>query len=203
MSSRAPIPDVAEVLIRSEVEGKPVELCLWFRAAAPPITMGSLTTLVTRVSNAWSFNFVNVLAGPHLLKEVAAFDRSPGSVLELTNPINHLRGFGGQSCPTSIALGLLNLTDEDVNGHFSRSHVYAIPIAKVGGNLVESTYAGQLLALWATNNQSHGPFGWHHVYVSLYAAGVPRAVGASFRVTHYALDGLVVAPTRYRLPGRL
>lgn len=202
MSSTAPVQDVAEVLIRSEVEGKPVELCLWFRAVAPPITFLTLTTLVTRVSNAWRFNFVNVLGGPHLYKGVIGIDRTAGSTLIAADVVNLSRGFGGPSCTTSIALGLLNLTDEDVNGHYSRSHIYAIPTAKVAGNFVDVAYANQLLSLWSTNNQSHGPFGWHHVYVSLYVGGAPRAVGVSYRVTHYAIDSLVVAPMRYRLLDR-
>jgi hypothetical protein len=82
------------------------------------------------------------------------------------------------------------------------SRVYAIPNAQISGNLIDSTYADNLLALWATNNQSHGPFGWHHVYVSQFAGGFPRSVGLSMRVTHYALAGLVVRPRRYRLLGR-
>lgn len=202
MSSTIPINDVASVLIRSEVEGKPVELCLWFRSASPPVTQAKLDLIASRVRNQWSLNFVNVLGGPHLLKEVLAVDRSPGSSLTSLISINTSRGFGGSPAPTSIALGLLNLTDESVRGHFSMSRVYAIPNAQLHGNLVDGTYANNLLALWATNNQSHSPFGWHHVYVSQFVLGAPRSVGLSLRVTHYALAGLVVRPRRYRLLGR-
>lgn len=202
MSSAIPISDVASVLIRSEVAGKSVELCLWFRSNNPPVTQSKLDLIASRVSVLWNINFSNVLGGPHLLKEVIAIDRSPGSSLTSVVSVNLSKGFGGTPAPTSIALGLLNLTDENVRGHFSMSRVYAVPIAQVAENFVESSYASGLLALWSTNNQSHGPFGWHHVYVSQFLNGTPRSTGLSLRVTHYALAGLVVRPRRYRLLGR-
>lgn len=202
MSSAVPVPDVAQLLIRSEVEGKAVELCLWFRAVHPPVTLSSLTTIANRVAGQWRDNFSSGLAGPHLLKEVVAIDRSPGSSLVVTNTLNVERGFLGPSEAGSIALGLLNLTDEDVRGHFSRSNIYSIPQSRVTGNVVDSSYANGRLALWSTNNQSHGPFGWHHVYVSLFSGGLPRSEGISLRVTHYAIASLVVSPRRLRLTGR-
>jgi WD40 repeat protein len=202
MSSVAPIPDVAAVFIRSTVLDKPVELCLWFRAVSPPVTQAKLDTIADRVGTAFLFNFSNVLGGPFLFREVTAVDRSPGSSLVSTITYDSLRGFNGTIEATSIALGLLNLTDDVPVLRKSISRVYAIPRAFVSGNVVDSVYADNLLGLWATNNQSHGPFGWHHVYVSLFSSGMPRLVGVSSRVTHYAVQSLVVSPIRYRLAGR-
>lgn len=202
MSSTAPIRDVAEVLIRSEVNGKPVELCLWFRSHLGAIDTTRLTTIATRVRNAWRFNFAGGLASGVLFKEVVAIDRSPSPVSPVSITDNVTVGFGGEACTTSIALGILNLTDLEPTFPRSESFIYAIPSSRVVGGVVESSYAAGRLALWATNNQSHGPFGWHHVAVSLFAGGAPRAEGVVERVTHYALARLNPAAQRRRLADR-
>src|SRR3569833_531459 len=110
MSSTAPVADVAEVLIRCTVNSKPVELCLWFHSHAGPITTARLTTIASRVRNAYRFNFAGSL-GSHLMREVIAIDRSPGSSLFIVAPVNLTLGFGGSASPNAIALRILNQTD--------------------------------------------------------------------------------------------
>lgn len=202
MSSAAPVPDVAEVLIRCELHGKPVELCLWFRSHLGPINTTRLTTIAARVRNAWRFNFAGGLATGVFFKEVVAIDRSPSPVAPVTINDSVVVGFGGPGTPGSIALGILNLTDGDPPFPRSQSFIYAIPDSSIVGGVVEASYAAGRLALWSTNNQSHGPFGWHHVAVSLYSGGVPRAQGIAERVTHYALARLNPAAQRRRLADR-
>jgi hypothetical protein len=202
MSSVAPIPDVAEVLIRSTVNGKDVELCLWFRSWQGPINNVRLTTIATRVRNSWQINFRNILASSVLFREVHAIDRSPAPTSPVTIVVNSLGGFGGQSAPTSIALGIRNLTDLVPTFPRSQSFIYAIPESRVTDGIIDASYAANLLALWTANNQSNGPFGWHHVAVSLYANGAPRAEGVVERVTHYALAPLNPAAQRRRLTNR-
>jgi hypothetical protein len=202
MSSSAPIQDVAEVLIRSVVNDKPVELCLWFRSHLGTITTARLTTIATRVRNAWRFNFAGSLASGVLFKEVVAIDRSSSSISPVSITDNVMVGFGGAAGPTSIALGLLNLTDSTPTFPRSESFIYAIPDSRLVGGVVEASYAAGRLALWASNNQSHGPFGWHHVAVSLYSGGAPRASGVVERVTHYAIARLNPAAQRRRLTDR-
>jgi len=202
MSSTAPIQDVAEVLIRSTVEGKDVELCLWFRSHLGSITTTRLTTIATRVKNAWLLNFRGSLASGILFREVTAIDRSPSPVAPVTITVGTTGGLLGQACTTNIALGILNLTALEPSLPRSESFIYGIPVARVSEGVIESSYAASLLSLWATNNQSHGPFGWHHVAVSLYAGGLPRAAGVVERVTHYALARLNPAAQRRRLKDR-
>lgn len=202
MSNLAPIPDVASLLIRSVVNGKDVEICLWFRSHLGPITTTRLTTIATRVRNSWQGNFRGQLASGVLFKEVVAIDRSPSPVPPVIINVNSVGGLQGEACPNNIALGVLNLTDSVPSYPRSQSYVYAVPESKVTGGVVESSYAAGLLALWTTNWQSHGPFGWHHVAVSLYQDGAPRAVGYWERVTHYSLARLNPAAQRRRLTGR-
>ena|ERR1043165_5507885 len=202
MSSAAPVPDVAEVLIRSVVNDKPVELCLWFHSHLGPITTTRLTTLATRVSNAWRNNFRNVLASGVLYKETVAIDRSPSPVSPVTINVNLTGGFGGEASSTNIALGIFNLTDAVPPLGRSESFIYAIPEAQVNDGVIDFSYAATLLGLWSTNNQSHGPFGWHHVLVSLYSGGLSRPFGVWDRVTHYSLARLNPAAQRRRLTGR-
>lgn len=202
MSSTAPVVDVAEVLIRSVVNDKPVELCLWFRSHLGAVTQARLDTIAARVTTAWRSNFSNSLGGPHLFVGVHAIDRSPGSTLTSTTTLNITRGLNGPCVANDVALRLLNLTDVGFVSHRSSNFIYALPEAFVVGGVVDSTYAAGRLALWTTNNQSHGPFGWHHVAVSLYSGGVPRSSGLVERVTHYALGSLNPGAQRRRLLGR-
>lgn len=202
MSSTAPVVDVAEVLIRSVVNSKPVETGLFFRSHLGPVTQARLDLLVSRVTNAWRNNFSNVLGGPHVFVGVHAFDRSPGSTLTSEIILELSRGFGGDIMSNSIALRLLNLTDVPISRRKSSNFIYAIPEAKVNEGVIDNDYALALLSLWATNNQSHGPFGWHHVAVSFFAFGVPRSQGLVERVTHYSLAPLNPAAQRGRLENR-
>lgn len=202
MSSSAPIQDVAEVLIRSEVAGKPVELCLWYRSHLGTITTARLATIATRVRNAWRFNFANGLASGVLFKEVVAIDRSPSPIAPVSINDSVIVGAAGATSPTNIALGILNLTDIVPTFPRSESFIYAIPDSKVTDGVIDASFAAGRLLLWSTNNQSHGPFGWHHVAVSLYSGGLPRAEGVVERVTHYELARLNPAAQRRRLTGR-
>jgi len=127
VSSTIPIADVAEVLIRSTVNGKDVELCLWFRSHLGAITLARLTTICTRVGSAWRSNFAPGLGGPHLFREVAAIDRSPGSTLTVTITHNVLVGLRGQAVSNDIALRILNLTDNVPTFPRCDSYIYAIP----------------------------------------------------------------------------
>src|SRR5919109_3667680 len=190
MSSTAPVIDVAETLIRSTVNGKDVEICLWFRSHAGPVTQVRLDRLSNRVATSWLINFSGFLAGPHLFREVLCIDRSPSSSLTSLVPVNITRGTRGPPSPTSIALRLKNLTDLLLPIRYGSNFVLPIAEGDITDGVVDSTYANSLLGLWATNNQSHGPFGWHHVAVSLYRHNAPRAIGISERVTHYALGSL-------------
>lgn len=202
MSSVAPIDGVAETLIRSTVNGKDVEICLWFHCHLGVVTQARLDTLCNRVRNAWLFNFRNVLAGPHLFRQVHCVDRTAGSSLVSTLNPNSTGGFRGQPSPTSIALRLMNLTDHTLPIRDGSNFVLPISEADITDGVIDSAYASSLLGLWSTNNQSHGPFGWHHVAVSLYADGAPRSAGIWERVTHYALAPLNPGAQRRRLTGR-
>jgi len=202
VSSTAPIQDVAELLIRSTVNGKDVELCLWFRSHLGTITTARLTTIATRVATAWRVNFRTLLGTGILFKGVTAIDRSPSPIAPVTITSNTLGGSGSEPAPTSIALGILNLTDNVPTFPRSESFIYGIAEGRITNGVIDASHAAGLLALWTTNNQSHGPFGWHHVAVSLYAGGAPRAVGLVERVTHYSLARLNPAAQRRRLTGR-
>jgi len=202
MSSTAPIPDVAEVLIRSEVNGKAVELCQFYHSWQGPINTTRLTTLANRVSSSWSFNFRDVLASNVLFKEVLVIDRSPAPIAPVSIVENSLGGFGGEACSTNIALGIVNVHAQIDVPAYSQVYIYAIPESKVNDGTINLTYANNLLGLYGTNGQSHSPFGWHHVVVSLYQGGSPRAEGVWERATSYRLARLNPAAQRRRLTGR-
>lgn len=202
MSSTAPVQDVAEVLHRMTVNGKDVEVCLWFRCHLGTVTTARLTTIATRAHARWRNNFRGQLAVDTLFRETVAIDRSPSPVAPVTIIENTLAGSNSESCPTNIALGILNLTDNVPTFPRSQSFIPAIPEGRIDEGIINITYATGLLSLWATNNQSHGPFGWHHVCVSLYAGGTPRSAGLVERATHYALARLNPAAQRRRLTGR-
>lgn len=202
MSSSIPIADVAEVLIRSIVNTKPVEVGLFFRSHLGPVTQDRLDRIVLRVTQQWRDNFSAVLGGPHVFVGVHAFDRSLGSSLTSEIILEISRGFGGPLEANSVALRFLNLTDEVISSKNSSNFIYGLPQAKVNGGTVDEDYATALLSLWATNNASHGPFGWHHVAVSQFVGGRPRTEGLVARVTHYALAPLNPAARRGRLENR-
>lgn len=202
MSSTAPVQDVAEVLIRSTVNDKDVEICLWFHCHLGAITSTRLNTICNRVSLAWNINFSNALAGPHLFREVVAIDRSSGSSLVSTSSPNVTKGSRGSPTSNNIALRFINLTDRTLPIRYGSNFVLPISEDDITDGVIDSSYASLLLGLWATNNQSHGPFGWHHIAVSLYQHNAPRAEGVWERVTHYQLGPLNPGAQRRRLTGR-
>jgi len=202
MSSTAPIQDVAEVLHRMTANGKEIEVCLWFRCHLGTITTARLTTIATRTHSRWRNNFRGQLGIGTLFRETVAIDRSPSPIAPITIIENTLGGSNSEASPTSIALGFLNLTDNIPTFPRSESFIPAIPEGRIDAGIIDITWATAMLGLWATNNQSHGPFGWHHVCVSLYAGGTPRAMGFVERATHYALARLNPAAQRRRLTGR-
>jgi len=202
MSSTAAVQDVAELLIRSTVNDKDVELCLWFHCHLGAITSTRLDTICSRVATAWGSNFSNVLAGPHLFREVVAVDRSAGSSLVSVVTPNVEKGFRGSPTSNNIALRFINLTDRTLPIRYGSNFVLPISEDDITDGVIDSSYAASLLGLWTTNNQSHGPFGWHHVAVSLYQHNAPRTEGIWERVTHYALGPLNPGAQRRRLTGR-
>lgn len=202
MSNNAPIVDVAAVHVRCTVQGKEVETSLWFKCLNPPVTAAKLGVIANRVATSWQINFASQLASGTLIRSVLAEDRSPGSSAFALVPLNIIRGLQGQSASTNIALRLLNLKTLVRAPHDNSNFIYAIPVNKVVGNMVDEGYANGVLALWATNNMSHRPFGWAHAGVSLYTNGAPRALGVSWEIQSYAVGSYRVASQRRRLLGR-
>lgn len=203
MSFQAFAFKTAEVLVRSTVNDKEVEMRLFFQwNRRGGITQPALDNIVNRVRASFSNNFFNVLGGPFLFREVHAFSRDPDTPLSSTIVVDLEKGFLGEISPNNIALRIKNLDDREFNRHPSSNFIYAIPESRITDGVIESSYANDLLALWTTNQQSHGPFGWWHVMLQQEIHGTTPTFAEVRRVTHYALGSYNPAAQRRRLAGR-
>lgn len=198
MSSVAPIPDVARILVNWELYGRLYQNQLYFYSWQGTITQSRLDNICARVAFSFWFNFLGALGQYTTLRTVEAEDRSPGSSLVSSYTVNAVSPGSIPAAATSIALGFVNWVASPGEVHPSRSFVTGLKQSELVGNFVSSSYADGLRDLWATNNASHAPFGWYHVRVSLFAAGAPRAVGVWDRVNGYAVHSYVVSAQQRR-----
>lgn len=199
MSSNAPIPDVAQVLVNWTIHDVLCQNALFFRHWSGPIDQASLDLLRDRIRNSFRNNFLNALGAGTVLRSVECKDRTVGAGITSNVILNRATLNPIPAAASSIALGLIQYTSFPAEVHPSRAFVGGLRLDKITGNFVDATYANELLALWATNNASHGPFGWHHVRVSLFSGGLPRLVGVADRIIGYSTASLRVSDQQRRL----
>lgn len=198
MSSNAPIPDVAQCLINWELYGRPYQNQLFFNSWQGPITQARLDLLRNRVAGLTKDNFLHALGQGVRLRSVELKDRTTGSSITSNAVINFDSFSHDPAAATSIALALINVVSTPAEVHPSRSFISGVRLSAINGNFIDPSYAEGLRSLWATNNASHGPFGWHHVAVSLYSGGVPRTQGTFSQVNDYVIAHLVVSAQQRR-----
>jgi hypothetical protein len=201
MSSNAPIPDTAQVFVNWTFDGQLAQNQLFFHHWSGPVSQADLDLLRTRVANAFRNNFVGALGLGTVLRSVECRDRSPTSTLTSSVVINRAPLSLIRAIPAGIALSLIQYVVSPLEVHPSRAFVGGARETQVTGNDFDPAAAASLLALWATNNASHGPFGWHHCRVSLYLNGIPRLIGVQQQIVGYALAHLRVSQQRRRQPG--
>lgn len=198
MSSTAPIPDTAEVFVNWTVHGSLVQNALFFRHWSGAVDQTALDLLRTRVANSFQFNFLGALGAQTVLRSVECMDRSPTSTLTSSVILNRASLSLIPAVPSSIALALIQYVVSPSEHHPSRAFVAGVRESQVTGNYFDTSAADSLLALWATNTASHGPFGWHHARVSLYLNGAPRSVGVAQQINGYSLSSYRVSQQQRR-----
>lgn len=200
MSSSAPIPDTAQVFVNWTFDGQLAQNQLFFHFWPLGITQADLDLLRTRVANAYRNNFVGALGLGTVLRSVECRDRSPTSTLTSSVVINRAPLSLIRAIPAGIALSLIQYVASPLEVHPSRAFVGGVRETQVTGNYFDSSSANSLLALWSTNNASHGSFGWHHCRVSLFLNGLPRSVGVQQQITGYSIATYRVSQQRRRQP---
>ena len=201
MSSSAPIPDTAQVFVNWSIDGQQTQNQLWFHHWSGAINQAALDTLRDRVALAFRFNFLGALGLGTVLRSVECFDRSPTSTLTSNTIINQANISAFRAIPAGIALSLIQYVYSPAEVHPSRAFIAGVRETQIVGNEFDVGAAEDLRTLWATNNGSHGPFGWHHCRVSLFLNGAPRSVGVQQQITGYSIARYRVSQQRRRQPG--
>ena len=198
MSSSAPIADTAQVFVNWTVGGSLLQNQLFFNHWSGPIDQAALDLLRTRVANSFRNNFVGALGLGTVLRSVECIDRSPTSGLTSSVILNRAPLTAIAAAPASIALALKQHVASTPDLHPSRAFVAGVRETQINGNMFDEPSADALCNLWATNNASHGPFGWHHVKVSLYLNNAPRAMGVFEQITSYTVAHYQVSQQQRR-----
>lgn len=198
MSSNAPIPDVAQVLVNWTIHDVLTQNALFFHHWPGPIIQADLDLLRDRVAFTFRNNFLQALGAGVVLRSVECKDRTTGSSLTSSVTLDRHPFTLEPAAPSSIALALIQYIGSVYEVHPSRAFVAGIRANQISGNMIDSSAAASLVALWSTNNASHGPFGWHHVRVSLFAGGVPRTVGVFAQINGYGVKTTRVSEQRRR-----
>jgi len=198
MSSNAPIPDVAQVFVNWSVHGALIQNALFFRHWTGPVAQADLDLLRDRLVAAFRFNFLQSLGAGVVLRSIECADRSVGSTLTSVAIINRPTFTLIPAAPVSIALGLKQYISSLPDPHPSRAFISGIRETEITGNFFDTAAADAKLSLWSTNNASHGPFGWHHVKVSLFSAGMPRPYGIADQIAIYQLQSYRVSQQQRR-----
>lgn len=198
MSSNAPILDTAQVLVNWTIHDKQTQNQLFFRHTTGPITPANLDVLRDRVRFSFQFNFLGGLGAGVVLRSIECKDRTTGGGIVSSVTINAPAFPGPPAAPSSIALSLIQWVSAPSEVHPSRAFVAGVRLDQITANEFDPSVAAGLLALWATNNASHRPFGWEPVRVSLYAGGAPRPAGVATAINGYSLAHLRVSDQRRR-----
>lgn len=198
-----PVPNVAQVNIRSTLDGQRIENTLYFKhlSAWSGVELANLASLVRAW---WTTGPRAQLSSGLVLREVYAVDLTSANGATATDAVTNDPGGPDTAfrVPNSVALCVSFRTAQRGRSYRGRNYVAGWTVDSVTGNTFNSTKANAIKDAYEDLlvGLNDGEYQW--VIASRYANGQPRTTGVWSYVTAVTLVDLTVDSQRRRLPGR-
>lgn len=196
-----PTPGVAQVNVRAEYLGIPMENVMHFFTGETPATPSVLTDLAQNFALAWSTNIMPFLSDQYVAKEVHVIDltSSSGATATDTTLAGSAGDLSGQALPGNIAFCVSLRTA--LRGRSFRGRVYYAGLVEpdVTGNLVAAARITTLVDGTNGIRTDMATAGFQQVVVSLRTGGAPRTEGEPTVITTALAVRSIVSTQRRRL----
>jgi len=196
-----PTPGVAQVNVRAEYLGIPVENVLHFFTGETPATPSVLVDLASNFAVSWSSNIMPFLSDQYIAKEVHVIDltSSSGAVATDTTLAGSAGDLSGLALPGNIAFCVSLRTA--LRGRSFRGRIFYCGLVEpdVSGNDVAPARITTLVDGTNGIRTDMATAGFQQVIVSLVTGGVPRVEGEPTVVTTALAVRNIVSTQRRRL----
>lgn len=197
-----PVPGAAEVVINATCSEIPVANVLGFtEVAGGDFTVAELTTLATKVRDAWQTNMLPVFGGGYELFNVTArsltSESAPSVQVDVTS--TQVGTASGQNMPNNVALVVTHRTALRGRSFRGRTYLVGLTEDQIAGNEVTSGAFTAISAAWAAFYAAVSDSITKLVVISRYSLGVPRSPGIATVVTSSGFRDNKVDTMRRRL----
>lgn len=200
-----PVPNVAEVRVRTVVDNQNLLNILHFAHETGPITGTNLAELLGIVDAWYSSAILPWLSADLTYRGVDGYDISiPNGVYWGDSTSAGPGGSGGESMPGNVAFVVKFYTAERGRSGRGRNYIPGIPEPNVTINTLDITTANNLADGYGglVAGGTYDPSPWLWVVVSRVSGGVRRAEGVFVPIIGVEYVDLTVDSQRRRLPGR-
>lgn len=196
-----PVPNVAEIDIRYDINGQPAENTLYAEYTGT-ITGAILDALAVAVEDWFVDEMLPLLVDALVYRETHVRDLSAGSGFQaLANGEAGATGAGtGTPYPGSVAWAVKFVTGLAGRSFRGRNYVSGLSSATVLGNILDPAFASAVVGAYQMLLTGGGilPADWQWVVVSRVSGGVPRVTGLTTPVNAVGYTDLVVDSQRNR-----
>lgn len=197
-----PTPNVAEIEIRTTLDGQPIENTLYAEFVGT-ITGAILDALAVAVEDWFATNLIPWLSDHLVMREVYVHDMSAGSGLQATS--NTHSGTTGAittvAMPGQVAWVVKFLTGLAGRSFRGRNYVGGLSSTYCAGDFITAGFAAGIVGAYQMLLTGGGilPTDWQWVVVSRQSGGVPRVTGLTTPVNNVGFTDLIVDTQRNRL----
>jgi len=196
-----PASGVAEVNVRAEYLGIPIENVFHFLTTEDPITPSLLVDIGQVFSLSWSSNYLPFVVGDYVAKEVLVIDLSSqfGGTATDTSLAGSAGDIADNAMPGNVVFCVSLRTAERGRSRRGRKYLSGLGEGQVTGNLVSPTVAANLVAAIEGVRTDMLTNGYQMVVVSRQENNVPRTTALSTPVTTVVAVDNTVDTLRGRL----
>lgn len=199
-----PVANTAAVHVRGATDGQFTENILFYEFGSA-ITDGDLTALVQAVAAVVLSDWVPLLSGEWVGREVYGRDLTSGSGIEATDTsIFGVAGTAsGGGLPNNATIALARKSG--LAGRSFRGRVFWQALAtsqQSTANTLNSAVGLDIIDALNAADAAAVLLDWTPVIVSLFSGGSPRVAGVTTPITSWSLTNLVLDSRQRRLPGR-
>lgn len=195
-----PVPDVAFVDIRMNVNGVPVSNGLYFRFPAGGITTTNLNDLVTNVETWWGAELAPLLSSDLTLDELIATDLTSANSFQIVKPSILAGTRAGVVLPLNVSWVVKFLTAQHGRSYRGRNYWPVLLEADVTNNTVSAVYTVDIVDAYTTLLGIYDLPDWSWGVVSKFSGGAPRASGLFTPIINVSATDDQVDTRRRRLP---
>jgi len=199
-----PVANTAEVHIRGSHDGQFTENTFFYELGEA-ITDAALTALVNAISDVILSDWIPLLSGNWVGREVYARDLTSGSGLEATDTsiFGENGGVSSPDLPNNATIAIARKSG--LAGRSFRGRIFwqALSAAQVTtANNLSSAVGLDIIDAINAVDAAAVLLDWTPVIVSFFTGGAPRVAGVTTPITSWSLTNLVLDGQRRRLPGR-